>query len=182
MKRFKIIILLLAVAFMFGACKKDKCYWENKPDATTGASSMYFLKKFMVKGKELTALLRNPWGWAPTTVFALTTVRCDGTPNIAIIIPMSIDDKTLLFINVTSTTKKNILATKYARAMLRVVNPKAKSKMNPNGVSGTRMLIKLVEDEKNRKEHYEKYKKLRKKVQPLKDCMFMEILEIYPLG
>ncbi len=182
MRGLKIFTVLLAAALCFSVCKDDKCHWDNEPDAVSEASSSYYFKDGMIKDEKLYALLSNPFTWSPETVIALSTVRCDGTPNIAIIMPLALDKKNIV-LSGDSLTVKNIRNTKYARALLRTVDPKTKSKMNTAGTVGCRLLLKLVEDVAEKKRLYDLYKgRMKDRARKPEDAVFMKIIEVYPIG
>ena len=184
MKKVYFLIIATMIAVICFACTGEKCYWNNKPDAVTGASAKYYFRDNMLRGKELMALLKNPVK-SPTTLFVITTVRCDGTPNIAIIMPYAIDENTIMLVDGGTTTRHNLEATKYARALIRTTDPKhIRKKIDPIGNIGSRMLLKLIDDEKTIKKLYEENKGIATKymARDYKDCMFLKIVEVYPLG
>jgi hypothetical protein len=124
---------------------------------------------------------------ARTVQFVLSTVQCDGSPNIASIFPAVVNDEVILLTNAASLTRDSILATKYARTYFRVWDPAGTIEpFDDIGSAGNRMLLKLIEDEEEVQSLYEEfidkspvydYEDLS-----LSSCMFMRVVTLYPLG
>jgi hypothetical protein len=124
---------------------------------------------------------------AQSVQFVISTVQCDGSPNISSIFPAVVNDEVVLLTNAVSLTRDSILATKYARTYFRLWDPEGTVDPFDNiGSAGNRMLLKLIEDEDEVQSLYEEfidnspvydYENLS-----LSSCMFMRVVALYPLG
>jgi hypothetical protein len=124
---------------------------------------------------------------AKSVQFVISTVQCDGSPNISSIFPAVVNEEVVLLTNASSLTRDSILATKYARTYFRVYNPVGTIDPFDNvGSAGNRMLLKLIEDEQEVQSLYEEFID-NNPVYDYEDlslfsCMFMRVVTLYPLG
>lgn len=140
------------------------------PDATTGASPMYYDS---LPKKELFEIIKKS-----KEAHVLSTVNADGIPNAAYMGPSVVDDNTLLFyISPEALTRKNIDRTGYA--MFSFYIDAENGKTWKDLYKGGRMLLYKVFDQAEIDE-------LKKKVTINKEyeseAVFMKIIKIIPLS
>ncbi len=174
----------------------DGCYWHNVPDAISAASQPYYYTTTQLEGEDLLRTLSpNSTMWEEdlaredTTVSVMATVRCDGTPNIAIYPPSAVTMEVLSFYMPHGITRTNIEATKYARLLLRIIDPDGKNKYDDIGRGGARLLLKLVEDENEKAGYYSTIEAAMEEEASglgeetsLGDYVFMRIIHESPVG
>ncbi len=188
MKKSIIVTILLVFALFFiNSCKQDpgpdNCYWTSSPDAITGASAKYYRADYMLKDDALYSALKNPM--AKQIFFVISTVRCDGTSNIAAVMPFAVSKDTIAIVFAPgTTTQKNIMATKTARAIVRYTDKKTAKGLDIFGNVGSRLLLQLQEDKKECKKLFKANEEMLKKMmaRSAEDVVFLKIKEVYPLG
>ncbi len=178
------MFLLLAVmtSLCFFGCKTGLLN-SQETDVTTAASGAYNMEAGIYTGEKLLDLLRNPVG-DPSTFFALATVSKDGSPNIASIMPYGLSEEVILLMDAGTRTRENLERSKYARAILRTTDPAFKQGYDPYGNVGSRLLLKLIDDPDERSRLYNENKEVmaRYRGMDLNNCIFLKIVDVYPLG
>ncbi|MFH2141476.1 MAG: pyridoxamine 5'-phosphate oxidase family protein [Bacteroidota bacterium] len=141
-----------------------------QPDATTGASPMYYDS---LPKSELFEIIKKS-----KEAHVLSTVNADGIPNAAYMGPSVVDDNTLLFyISPDALTRKNIDRTGYA--MFSFYIDAENGKTWKDLYRGGRMLLYKIFDQTE-------IDNLKKKVNINKeyenDVVFMKIIKIIPFS
>ncbi len=188
-----------------------ECNWcftidESDPDVISGASGSFAYKgrsgdpeALVYSVPEMAEILllvsdvlpedrtEEQQAVAQSVQFVLSTVQCDGSPNISSIFPAVVNDEVVLLTNAESLTRDSILATKYARTYFRLWDPAGTMDPFDNvGSAGNRMLLKLIENEDEVQSLYVEfidnspvydYEDLS-----LRSCMFMRVVALYPMG
>ncbi len=83
-----------------------------------------------------------------------------------------------------TTTRENLQRTGYARAMLRTTDPAFKKGYDRFGNVGSRLLLKLIDDAGERRRLYNENREVIQRYRGMseEDCVFLRIVEVYPLG
>lgn len=138
-------------------------------DSITAASGTPYYKNSSYNLEQLkTALGSYPY---PTAI-SVATVNEDGSPNLSVVIPsLSADGQYLTFGLAGNRTKENFLSQKLAVVMFYEYTPTA-DKANRN--KGCKVVVKYVGDSKN--------KRLNSAADKDGSTIFMEIIEILPIG
>ena len=180
-RMFLLLAVIMVVALLAGC--KTGLIKNPEIEAVTSASGAYHMESGMYTGEKLLALFQNPVG-DPSTFFALATVNEDGSPNIACIMPYGLSEKVIMLMDAGSRTRENLKRDKYARAILRTTDPEFKQGYDLYGNVGSRMLLKLIDDPDERNRLYNENIEVMKRYQgmSLENCVFLEIVEVYPIG
>ena len=109
----------------------------------------------------------------------------DGTSNIATVVPFAVSKDTIAIVfGPGTTTRKNIMATKTARAIVRYTDQKTAKGLDIFGNVGSRLLLKLLEDKKECEKYFKANEPMFMKMmaRSAEDVVFLKIKEVYPLG
>lgn len=140
----------------------------EKVDSFTSASVKNFYEASSLKGEDLFQAIKER-----KCAISVATVNPDGSPNAAVVIPGMADEKTLMFGLADNQTKVNFKERKDAVVTAYIYNPESEEKLERN--VGARLVTKYIDDEA-------KIEELMKKTEANEGTMFLEIVEILPLG
>jgi len=161
-KKFSVLILMLLVLTAAAIAAPDV-------DTITAASGMPYYKNSSYNLEQLKASLA---AYPYKAAISVATVNADGSPNAAVVIPgLTADGRYLTFGLAGNRTRDNFIERELAVVMFYEYTPSA-DKANRN--KGCKVVVKYVGNPEN--------ERLNRAAGNEKPSLFMEIIEILPIG
>lgn len=166
----KIIIGTLVLTTLLVGCgegsKEEKLEVERSLDSISSVSLTNFYEESSYSKEEILEALNER-----KAAVSVATVNEDGTPNASIVIPGAYDDNTLVFGLAENQTGINFKEREFAVVTAYIYDGEAEDRLERN--QGARIIIRYNEELNDR---------LIEENQPREGTIYMEIVDVLPLG
>lgn len=167
-KKSLMIILVVIVTTLAGCAQPATEVPAPSIDSISQASVSNYYGDSSLTGEDLVNTVN-----AREAAITVATTNADGTPNLATVIPMFVEEDVLVFGLAENQTKLNLMERNLGVVSAYVYNPQAEEKLERN--IGARMVIERITDEAEIKELMEAH-------ELSEGSILVRVVEVLPLG